>query len=385
MNIPQVVISDTVSLYLLTLLMEAQSKDIQREKEGIRLKQLICLTMLSSILDIVLTLIDGKEGAFWYLLNYYGNTVLFITPTLIAWCWLSFLCQFYLRMRDYRGRSPMESRLLKIPGVAALGAGTVQFFVPVLFRIDQNNVYHRMPLSWLSVGVAFFYIAAGIIIYYLRKAPAYFRTGNVWLFGFPILVGTLFQFMFYGVSVIFPSVTIGLTGFYISCHKEIMMRDTLTGLLNRTCFLSGQTQRLFSDSSNSGIIMLDVDRFKEINDKYGHLEGDRALKLVAGILKASVGDEDLIFRFGGDEFLILCQSRNTEHLSRVKEKILAEMQKFNESKKVPYPLTVSCGIAGSRENAGNLESALKAADFNMYSEKGCRGRDNQAVPFENKA
>ncbi|MBR7046376.1 MAG: hypothetical protein IKI23_12075, partial [Lachnospiraceae bacterium] len=72
MNIPQVVISDTVSLYLLTLLMEAQSKDIQREKEGIRLKQLICLTMLSSILDIVLSLIDGKEGAFWYLLNYYG-------------------------------------------------------------------------------------------------------------------------------------------------------------------------------------------------------------------------------------------------------------------------------------------------------------------------
>lgn len=86
MNIPQVIITDTVSFYLLlTLLLEAKFKDILGEREGFLLRHLIYATMLSSILDMILTLIDGKQGPFLYYLNYYGNAVLFITPVLIAW------------------------------------------------------------------------------------------------------------------------------------------------------------------------------------------------------------------------------------------------------------------------------------------------------------
>lgn len=375
MNIPQVVISDTVSIYLLlTLLMEAKFKDILGEKEGIRLKQLIYLTMISSVLDIILTMSDGKSGVFMYFLNYYGNTVLFVTPILIAWCWLSFIFLFYKRLNDFKTGNWFLTRFLMIPGIVSLGAGAVQLFVPVLFRVDQENYYHRLNLSWLSVGVVFFYIFAGILIFYGRKAPAYFRTGNIWMFVFPIIGGTIFQFTFYGVSVIFPSVTLGLTGFYISCHNEIMMRDWMTGLLNRTCFMSAAVQKICKENPNAGIIMLDVDRFKEINDRFGHLEGDHALKLVADVLKEAADDDDLVFRFGGDEFLFLTCSEDPEHLENTKQKLLAGVREINAEGTLPYRLSLSCGTAVNKGNGMNLENVLNAADFIMYSQKNGQAR-----------
>lgn len=135
MNIPQAIITDTVSFYLLlTLLLEAKFKDILGEREGFLLRHLIYTTMLSSILDMILTLINGKQGPFLYYLNYYGNAVLFITPVLIAWLWLNFIFVFHKRMNDYSSRGPVMNYILLIPGLISLGTAFLQLFRPVLFK-----------------------------------------------------------------------------------------------------------------------------------------------------------------------------------------------------------------------------------------------------------
>jgi diguanylate cyclase (GGDEF)-like protein len=235
--------------------------------------------------------------------------------------------------------------------------------------VDENNVYHRLPLSWFAVATAFFYIVTGSVVFHFRNAHSHYKTGNILLFILPIIGGTSFQFMFYGVSTIFPSITLGLTGFYISCHNEVLMRDWLTGLLNRTCFLSAEVQRLVTDHRNAGLIVLDIDSFKEINDHHGHLEGDRALKAVAKVLKSEAGEKDLVFRYGGDEFLILSYSKDPDHLEQVKQKILASIESLNQKGELPYRISLSCGTAVNTGNGMDLESVLKAADFTMYSEK----------------
>lgn len=370
MNIPQVVITDTISFYLLlTLLLEAKFKAILGDREGFLLRHLIYATMISSFLDMILTLVDGKPEPFLWVLNYYGNAVLFLTPVLIAWYWLNFIFLFHKRIGDFKNCGPIVNIFLIIPGLISLGIDVLQLFRPVLFWVDEYNVYHRLSLSWLAVATAFFYIVSGAVVFHFRNAHSHYKTGNIFLFIVPIIGGTMFQFMFYGVSTIFPSITLGLTGFYISCHNEVLMRDWLTGLLNRTCFLSAEVQRIFTDHKNAGLIVLDIDCFKEINDRYGHLEGDKALKTVARILKDEAGEKDLVFRFGGDEFLILSYSKEPDYLDLVKQRILSRMDALNESGNLPYPLTLSCGTALNKGNDMDLESVLRTADFTMYSEK----------------
>lgn len=370
MNIPQVVITDTISFYLLlTLLLEAKFKDILGEAEGFLLRHLIYATMVSSFLDMILSIIDGKQGPFLYFLNYYGNAVLYVTPVLIAWYWLNFIFLFHKRIDDFKSCGPVINILLMVPGIISLGIGIFQLFRPVLFMVDEYNVYHRLPLSWFAVATAFFYIVTGSVVFHFRNAHSHYKTGNILLFILPIIGGTSFQFMFYGISTIFPSITLGLTGFYISCHNEVLMRDWLTGLLNRTCFLSAEVQRLVTDHRNAGLIVLDIDSFKEINDHHGHLEGDRALKAVAKVLKSEAGEKDLVFRYGGDEFLILSYSKDPDHLEQVKQKILSSIESLNQKGELPYRISLSCGTAVNTGNGMDLESVLKAADFTMYSEK----------------
>ena len=81
--------------------------------------------------------------------------------------------------------------------------------------------------------------------------------------------------------------------------------------------------------------MLDIDRFKEINDSFGHLEGDNALKIAANTLKEAAGEKDLVFRYGGDEFLILSCSDDPDHLDQLKQKIHTSLKALNESRVLP--------------------------------------------------
>jgi diguanylate cyclase (GGDEF)-like protein/PAS domain S-box-containing protein len=164
--------------------------------------------------------------------------------------------------------------------------------------------------------------------------------------------------------------------------RALSLIDELTGLYNRRGFLTLARQQLkMADRMHRGLFLLfaDLDDLKNINDDYGHPEGDQALKNVAGILKDTFREPDILARIGGDEFVVLAiegtSAANSEVLS---SRFFSHLAAFNEKGKRPYRLSVSLGIV--RQLPGRttaIEELMAQADRLMYEKK----RQKKSSPF----
>jgi diguanylate cyclase (GGDEF)-like protein len=116
--------------------------------------------------------------------------------------------------------------------------------------------------------------------------------------------------------------------------------------------------------------MLDVNRFKEINDRFGHLQGDRVLKMVADVLKKEVRDTDFVIRYGGDEFLIVLPETSNE-ADAVVQRVREALARRNEEQPiVEFPVTLGAGISHCDPGFERpLEEILTDADRRMYQDK----------------
>ena len=116
--------------------------------------------------------------------------------------------------------------------------------------------------------------------------------------------------------------------------------------------------------------MIDVNHFKEINDRHGHQVGDEVLQEVANLLQRQVRESDVVVRYGGDEFLLILIETNGE-TEQVKQRILEEAARRNESKLVfDFSVTFSIGSAHwSPEDSRPVEEVLAEADKRMYESK----------------
>ncbi|MCG8429419.1 MAG: EAL domain-containing protein [Chromatiales bacterium] len=159
--------------------------------------------------------------------------------------------------------------------------------------------------------------------------------------------------------------------------QQLAYYDVLTGLPNRTLFYDRLKQSLVRAKRNLSalaLLFIDLDNFKELNDSYGHAEGDLLLQGVASRLKQTVRASDTVSRLGGDEFTIILsdfQDPNVISLesSKVAEKILAILSKPFQLKEVSYQLSASIGIAIYPQDGEVISELIKHADSAMYQAK----------------
>jgi len=146
--------------------------------------------------------------------------------------------------------------------------------------------------------------------------------------------------------------------------------DHLTGLLNQAAL----TRRVDQPEAFSGVVAVcDMDNFKDVNDRYGHLVGDEILRNIGNLLKSSIRHEDEAFRWGGDEFVILFRNQRSEVAAKRMQEISARLLEFRVRGHGVLPITFSWGTA---EAAGRvLREALDEADQTMYALK--RGKQSQ--------
>lgn len=153
--------------------------------------------------------------------------------------------------------------------------------------------------------------------------------------------------------------------------------DPLTGLANRRAF-HDRLRMALARSRRSGndiaVLYLDLDRFKQVNDKFGHAAGDRLLRHVALRLRGCVRQSDTVARFGGDEFVVLLEDlRDREHAVAVVEKIIDEMRRPLNLEGFEVSVTTSIGLAYANVGA-EPETLVKRADKALYEAKAA-GRD----------
>ncbi|HEY8522061.1 MAG TPA: GGDEF domain-containing protein [Gammaproteobacteria bacterium] len=146
--------------------------------------------------------------------------------------------------------------------------------------------------------------------------------------------------------------------------------DALTGLGNRH-WMQEMFERELERARWSGtdlcLMMIDVDRFKSFNDKYGHIAGDRVLAAVANALRHHLRPTDLIARFGGDEFAVLLPAMTLEQAKSTGERLLKEVVALSPAS-LPSPVTLSIGVT-QRSDADALVDFVQRADEALYEAK----------------
>jgi len=157
--------------------------------------------------------------------------------------------------------------------------------------------------------------------------------------------------------------------------QQVAHYDALTSLINRRGFNQIFAEKLIEKTHEGGmlaILFLDIDHFKRINDSLGHDAGDELLKVIAGHIKSSVrSHEDVVARFGGDEFCILIDLHDLEEARQMAQRIMLKMKDPIELAGRRMVMTTSIGISLFPEDGKSCEELLKNADLALYQSKGC--------------
>lgn len=170
---------------------------------------------------------------------------------------------------------------------------------------------------------------------------------------------------------------------------HLALTDPLTGLLNRRAFVD----RLISEIARYkrlkeplSLIMVDLDDFKMVNDKYGHLVGDGVLKHVATCFSSYLRKYDFIGRYGGEEFIICLPGAETKSAEAIAERLRIAMQEFNldqEGDPLKFIVTASFGICTLNEEVDDLYKLTKEADKALYQAK-AKGKNKVVISDLNK-
>ena len=303
------------------------------------------------------------------------KTVYFFSTSTMCFFW--FLYYEYLRETPFVQNQKavnLSSAAMWLMGILLIGNLAGRY----LFYVDANNTYHRGPLFIMTYVLSYSYIivAAGRVIRdILRNDSKTDRNYLIFLALFPIAPGVsgIIQFIYPRIPVACMAMSLATLALYLNWVDKLIALDMLTRLSNRKqlSLAFEQWKKGKIDQEQLFLLLVDANHFKSINDTYGHLEGDKSLKLIAKALKQScktLSKRAIIARYGGDEFVVLFAAENAKTSESLKKNIHDELAEIVKKEKVPFELTVSIGVA-SLDGDSSLKDLIKKADEAMYIEK----------------
>ncbi|MCR4601558.1 MAG: GGDEF domain-containing protein [Clostridia bacterium] len=359
-NLTEIYIVNGIGLMLVLGVLTGHVINRQKDKES---RMLFCISMMlvvCCVADPVVFTLDGQPGDLVRVILYVGNFLLYLTN-------LVFSPLFVLLVE--RNTTGTNSRklvqmavLTDLIGISLL---IVNFFQPLVFMIDEANRYQREPLYVLFNAIGFLFLLLAVYVYgTARMKGGVFKFFPLMQLLVPICTGLAIQTVFYGISLIWPCAAVGLTLMVMSMQRENTMVDKLTGMYNRYYLDSlNLTGRRFC------LMMLDLNSFKSINDRFGHLEGDSALVKTARVLRRSVGSLGTTVRYAGDEFMILLNSDDPEVGQSCVERINRNLANYNSKGEKPYDISVSIGWGIFDAEDDSIDRMVEIVDNRMYEDK----------------
>lgn len=364
---------------------------------------LVCVIILAMILITDRMFHTKQEKQIWFSRAIYAFILYFISDA----CWATMLSGMFPKIRFFAvlfnytnyillslmgyglfafiavsGKmsffnSIRNRRLCFIPVVVSALFISIAYVTNPLFWINENNELNALYFP-LMIAVPSLYLIAGFIIsvaYALRselreEKRRYLVIGSV---PFGVMAFGMIQVVALNAPTFCFGCTIMWLWFYIQNTKALISVDDLTHLNNRGQINRYLEQIRYSEDSRVIILMIDIDRFKAINDRYGHAEGDRALVIVSDALRqtcAKINASVFLGRYGGDEFTIIIQNPidedHTERLITLLRNNLAEKRQENS---LPYELDVSIGYDEVTDGNDSVYACMNRADEKLYIDK----------------
>lgn len=178
---------------------------------------------------------------------------------------------------------------------------------------------------------------------------------------FQIVIGPILPFRTLAATIVLMVIT--LRGM---C--ETVTLDALSNINNRFSFNRTLDNKI-SGRDQFWLVMLDIDNFKRINDTYGHICGDDAIRYTASAIGRAVPHDHFIARYGGDEFAIVAPFTDESEIKQIEEKIRAELKKVIRENNSPFDIDITAGYAKKDDSINNTPDMIEAADKMLYERK----------------
>ena len=363
-DLREVYVADMLGIFLILGAIFSGAWKLQKKNnEDKVLLGVIILVITACIADAITFSVDGYTGPGVKALAYVSNNILFLSNMAIGPLWVMLISL------HINGTVSKFQRIfmLVVCGIIAVMM-TVNIFDPIVFDINERNVYTRGPLFMLKNLLEVILMADGVVIYLISR----YKSGGVKFFPVlqfvcPIFICVCLQMFYYGISTIWVGIAVGYTSLMLALQNENIFIDKLTGLYNRY-YLDKVSEEL-KRKRKITMMMLDMNDFKSINDNFGHSQGDDALVSLASVLQKTIGVEGIVVRYAGDEFVIILNNGDEEAAEQCKQLIKKNLEEFNENHKKKYKLSASIGVGVFDLEKSNVDKILKKIDKLMYDDK----------------
>lgn len=303
----------------------------------------------------------------------------YILLSSIAFFWFFFVAES-VEMPLWRDRWKDKRRmnLIRLPLMGMLAVMIVAYLIAPDYWINAfgevNNAYY--PLM-ITAPVIYIFMSLICALKQARKQENPVKRQQfifIGVYQLSVIVFGILQLTALQIPVFCFGLTIMLFLYYIQAMEDRVSLDPMTGLNNR-----GQLMRYVALPGNlrreglrTYVIMADANAFKQINDTYGHAEGDHAIILIAGALKEAVGIlpvSPFLARYGGDEFLLVAYAEEEAEIVALAAEIRRQLAEACRVDETPYLLSLGLGWAEFTEREETFQDCLKRADRNLYQDK----------------
>ncbi|MBP5198673.1 MAG: GGDEF domain-containing protein [Lachnospiraceae bacterium] len=294
---------------------------------------------------------------------------------ILAWQWFAY------------SESVMKSKLVATPKgrkLTFIPVGFTALLIIVLFSLSEGFYF---DLSGEVINPAVYgvilIVPFGYVFYSAINAFKHIRDNRystdrpiyVALIYFPIIIiigGTLQSFFYFYPFMCF-SCLLAIFNVYIRFLRSAISIDSLTGINNRHQFDYYLAKKLApgNEVASFNLVMIDIDYFKQINDKFGHTEGDHALMLVGEALRKSCTGDTRCFvaRYGGDEFVVTMQNSTETEIKDMMDSIQKNLDLLQKENRKGYNIKLCFGVAGLAPGRNTPAELIKAADKELYKQK----------------
>lgn len=251
---------------------------------------------------------------------------------------------------------------------------TANIFYPFMFNILPDTYdYVETPWVFVANSIPMVYIVFSAVndIKEWRENTHYYNLPISEYFTI-VAVGIVLETAFYDFPIIPVSCAISMIILYIRILKRIAYIDSLSGLYTRShlfMYINGLLSGKRSAQYKIAGIMIDVDRFKYINDTYGHVTGDKAIQIVGNILKQTAKNNGACFRYGGDEFVVILKIFDVSDVTDLIDRINHAAVEFNATKEEKFVLSLSQGYAVYDSQKDSVIEFIEKMDAEMYKNK----------------
>lgn len=373
-------IETNIIAIIVASIMIIQNRRITSKKEtsNLFMAALLRLLVLLCVSDIFAYIFRGKNlfGVFA------SNTVYFAVMALGTFVWFLFIL-----VKTHSVKMLTKTTIITGIPLFVLFIGILtNYFHNFFFTVDAELLYHRGAGIYFVWIIEWAYMIAAIVVNVIavkKEKRSFVKNeyrGYIFFF-IPMFIAAASQMIFYGTTTIQIGFMVGLLLAFLNRQHYQVQKDALTGISNRNAFLTARdTLTGKPKPTHITVFMIDVDKFKTINDYYGHLKGDQALCDVACVLKESIKENkshDLeLYRFAGDEFVIIGTEINSHIpdllISKINEN-LEKQNQINHENGEKYHLSLSIGYeSGFCDKTDDFDKITNTADEKMYEIKSAK-------------